>query len=94
MTMLLYGEGWLIVVISLGASFACWRNSRKINNAKRGVRQSKAIVCLSMAVITTSSLLGWLPGIYGLVLLLASLVGLLLSLVAREIIEAPGRKHD
>jgi len=91
---LIYAEGWLIVVLSLGASFACWRNSLRISNSKRGIRQTKALVCLSMALITASSLLGWLPGLYGLVLLLGALSSLLLSLVAREIIEAPSRKHD
>lgn len=89
MTQLIYSEGWLIVVLALGASLACWRNGRKISNAKRGIRYTKALVCLLMAVFTAASLLGFLPGTIGLLLLLACLMSLLLSLIAREIIEAP-----
>lgn len=94
MANLLYSEGWLIVALALGASFACWRNARKIANLKRGIRYTKALVCLLMAVFTSASLIGWLPGTIGLLLLLACLSSLLLSLIAREIIEAPLKVNE
>lgn len=96
MTVLLYSEAWLIVILALVAAIACWRNALKIRNAKRLIRYAKALICLSLAIGLALGLARLIDGIFTLAWVLGCLAGLLLSLTAREVIEAPtGRSsHD
>lgn len=89
----LYISAWPIVLLALAAALACWRNAQKITNAKRGIRRATALLCLAISAIMTTGLIGLLPSTLALVMLLGAFDGLLLSLIAREIIEAPGRGH-
>lgn len=89
----LYLSAWPLSALSLGAAIACWRNARKLDNAKRGIRYTLAGLCLVIALIAVGGGAGVLPGLLPLALLAGALDGLLLTLLAREIVEAPGRKH-
>lgn len=93
MVQLIYFEGWLLIPLALGAAFYSWRNAVRVNNSHRVIRAAKALLCLSVAGELALGLSGVIPGQVSLALLLASLCGMLLTLIAREVVERPERPN-
>lgn len=87
MAMLLYVEGWALVVLALIAAVACGRHVSRLTGSKRMVLQTKSVTCFIMALILALGLLRWLDVLTSLALLLSCLASLLLSLIVREVID-------